>query len=293
MKRLLMFLMILTLNQTFGQKINEKSLLWEISGNNLKQSSYLFGSISYSCLGDSIMSEKILDTFDGSESLLVISDSTVPNFESMVFQTFIMNDDSTVDNYLDEITLSKLKSVIENRSPGYFEFLIKNYKLQFLLIQLDQFSFDCQFSPGNELILTDRALQNDKEIIDVETFETGAAYIFSISDKEAEESIEFLMSNYEKFKSIGLEFYEFYKNQNISEIYNLFRNNQQNSIYRPYDFNNITANRISKWIPNIDLQINQKSVFIMVDSLYLAGEDGLINQLRMMSYTVKPINIKF
>ncbi len=85
MKRLLMFLMILTLNQTFGQKINEKSLLWEISGNNLKQSSYLFGSISYSCLGDSIMSEKILDTFDGSESLLVISDSTVPNFESMVF----------------------------------------------------------------------------------------------------------------------------------------------------------------------------------------------------------------
>lgn len=56
--------------QTKSPKL-EDSLLWEVSGNGLPKSSYLYGTIHMICSGDYFLSEKTKKAFDASDKLML------------------------------------------------------------------------------------------------------------------------------------------------------------------------------------------------------------------------------
>lgn len=58
-KLLMVFLFTVCVMQSNAQKGKTNSLLWEISGNGLQQSSYLFGTIHMICKEDFLLSETV------------------------------------------------------------------------------------------------------------------------------------------------------------------------------------------------------------------------------------------
>ena len=59
----------------FGNSQNQKSLLWEVSGNNLKQSSYLFGTMHLRCSDGFSILEKVYKSLEISEQLVLELDT--------------------------------------------------------------------------------------------------------------------------------------------------------------------------------------------------------------------------
>lgn len=281
-------LILLIIFQTgFSQKITEKSLLWEISGNGLKHKSYLFGSSEFNCVGNEKIDEKLLKIFDKTEVLLTTIDKNSPDFETNFFSTFLITDGTNLTDKLDETTINILKGRFDDESVNFR--LMLHLRPQFFLLQMDQFSFDCQVTAGNELILIQKAKEEEKEIFGLNTFKDETDLIFSISEKDALEAIAFHTANFEDFKIYNQQLYQAYQNAAIQKLYDLVIENQKNSIYLPYDIKKILDEKNSKWFPDIEIHIKQKPTFILLDAVYLAGENGLINKLKRKGYTVKAI----
>lgn len=59
---------------------NENSLLWEISGNGLETSSYLFGTIHVMCPDELELTEKVSSALDDAERIVLELDMDDPSF---------------------------------------------------------------------------------------------------------------------------------------------------------------------------------------------------------------------
>ena len=73
MKKIFISLLTLLTSFSFSQEL-EKSLLWKISGNGLKQDSYLYGTIHITC--DATLDENTLKALKATEQLFCIFQCT-------------------------------------------------------------------------------------------------------------------------------------------------------------------------------------------------------------------------
>ena len=72
-------LLVLLVFQAFAGEKEEKSLLWKISGNGLKENSYLFGTIHMICKDQFYMDERIENALASSKVLAMELNMADPN----------------------------------------------------------------------------------------------------------------------------------------------------------------------------------------------------------------------
>ncbi len=84
-----LFISLLLGNASFAQ---QQSLLWQISGNGLTKSSYLYGTIHLICEKDMQMSEVLKQKFTQSEKLLLEMDISDSTFATKALQLSMLPD---------------------------------------------------------------------------------------------------------------------------------------------------------------------------------------------------------
>ena len=77
----------------FGQK-NENTLLWKISGNGLKESSYLFGTIHITC--DATLTDKVKTALDKTQQLCLELDMDDPAMQGEMMSNMMMKNGVTM-----------------------------------------------------------------------------------------------------------------------------------------------------------------------------------------------------
>lgn len=98
MKILTIFLICLFPYAVMAQ---ENALLWEISGNNLEQPSYLFGTIHILCPENMELSEALHDAFNKTDQLVLELDFDDPQLMASMQNTMMMTDGSTLSSLLE------------------------------------------------------------------------------------------------------------------------------------------------------------------------------------------------
>ncbi len=79
-----------------------------------------------------------------------------------------------------------------------------------------------------------------------------------------------------------------YTSQNLGELQQLM----YGSNYKPEEVKALLDDRNTYWMQQLPRLMKEQPLFVAVGALHLAGESGLVNQLRIKGYTVTPINIK-
>lgn len=273
----------------FAQQIQEKSLLWEISGNGLQQKSYLYGTMHLMCKGDVEMTPSIQNAFDQTQTLLLEIDMDDPSMMGKMMQATLANDGKTVTEKLGKELSAKVDTILRKNSPMTLA-MVNSLNLPTLSMQIGMFALDCELDLGYDMLFVQEAKAKNKEIIGLESVDSQIQLLLSQPDSEAKQAIEYMVTHFDEVKTEMNKMVTTYKSQDVQKLYDITQETFSDPKYPQGNLEEFLDKRNIAWIPVIEKSIKQKPIFIAVGAAHLAGNNGVINLLRKAGYTVKAIN---
>lgn len=264
----------------------ENTLLWEISGNGLKKSSYLFGTYHFAGR-DFIDTMKVLQAKLGSSDVIVgelIVDSTV----AMKLMPHMVMKNTTLDKLLSANQYQLVATYLKKIS-GYDLKLFNSMKPVAVQMTMMQFTAPKTISATNPALdqhLQDYGRANNKKVMGLETVEDQAAILFGGSLTRQTELLLKSVRDEARGERESQQLYANYIAQNLEELEKLF---VKSGDYTKSELDQLLKNRNKKWMDQLPKLMQDHSLFIAVGAGHLVGEDGLIIALKARGYNVKPL----
>lgn len=267
----------------------EDAIFWEVSGNGLAKSSYLFGS-------NHLLGRQYVDSFVNvnqkfweSEAFVteVILDST--HFSKMIGAA--MMQDTTLDQLLPPEWFSETERWLAELSDYEDLSAFKPFNpltIQVMILNLLQVRIYGESDDSMDMHLQNKANLAGKIMVDLETMDEQLNALFHSTSykRQAELLIEFVRQR-ESAEEELIRFNELYFDQNISTLHRMTREK-----YTPAELAVMLDDRNNRWIRSLVDIMNQQSAFVVVGALHLAGEKGLVRLLRDLGYSVTPVPLQ-
>jgi uncharacterized protein YbaP (TraB family) len=264
---------------------DSKSLLWEISGNHLKKSSYVFGTFHLMCKPDIHFSDPLKLAMQAADKVYFELDlDDASNTLGAIFFMNMKKDTSLKDLYT-PAEYEKLTSFFAD-SVNVSMLLFNRMKPALLEALIYPKMLACKNMSGVETELLSLAKTYKKEILGFETAAFQASVFDSIPYKQQAEDLLKTIDSFQKYKVYFNQMLKLYKEQDIIEIEKLF-SNPDFGLQENQDI--LLDKRNENWVAQLDKILPRQSVFIAVGAGHLVGEKGLINLLRKQGYTLKPV----
>ena len=262
----------------------EKSLLWKISGNGLKQPSYLYGTIHITC--DATLDENTLNALEATQQLYLELDMDDKSMQMQMMKLMMMKDGVKLSTLL---------------SPEYFqivdEFLKKNLKMSAKLF--DSFKpfmissmlfpkmLDCEHKSVESELMKVTKEQNE-EVFGLEKVEDQMKVFDEIPyQDQVDELLKTVKGDLEKDKKELDEMMTIYQNKDIEGMLKIMTDSDNKITSENQDI--LLNNRNKNWIPVMIKTMKDKPTFFGVGAGHLAGEEGVIKLLRKKGYKVEAV----
>lgn len=284
MKKILfvLTLTIISVSSLSAQKL-ENSTLWKISGNGLKQSSYLFGTIHISC--DATLSNEVRKALDKTGQLVLEVDMDDPTMQSKMMSGIMMKDGKTIKDLVSKEEFIAIDSLFI-KNLGMSVNFMQNMKPSLLSAAFYPSLLDCS-SQSFESELMKVAKKQGEEVKGLETIEDQMQVFDDIPyEDQVKDLIRSAKDNLAYDRVILAKMLKVYRNQNITKM--LEMTGDEGSGISDY-LDEILYNRNKKWIPKIEVYVKEKPTFFGVGAGHLAGENGVILLLRKAGYTVTAV----
>ncbi len=262
-----------------------KSLLWRISGNGLKSSSYLMGTIHLICQDDYFFTPAM--------------DSAIRSSNDLVLELNIA-DPRMLTDFQDSMKLPVGKKLRDffNSDEEYQGFKTKanqifnmdispleGHKPFLFLSMFATNTMACKEQASYETNLSKLADRLGMHVIGLETFDEQLR-LFDGLDRDAMrklllESIEESTKNDKTMETMV----RLYKKQDIDGLYQLTTKSPEMTINQDALLND----RNKRWAERLPQLMNKNSVFVAVGAAHLAGNNGVLQLLRQQGYTVEPV----
>lgn len=286
--------LILTLCICIVALTTDAQLLWKISGNGIKEPSYIFGThhVAPNSITDSIKG------FDKAfESTRQLYGEIDMNF---------MTDNSTLIEMQKAMTMpegKRLSDLFSNEDRKLIDSACKKYlgigidmmdmlKPMAIASQLSVVMSMKEFPELQKGEQLDMNLQNmakkeGKEVKGLESLEFQTNLIFNMP---LEEQAEFLLKTVEstdESEKTSKELANAYKSQNLDKIMELINKEemQDNENY----IKMLVYDRNRNWVEQMKSIVDDKPTFFVVGAGHLPGEEGVLKLLENEGYTIEPV----
>ena len=263
---------------------NNNTLLWQISGKDLKKPSYIFGTFHLLCKDDINISEQLKSALASSEKIYMELDLDDPTTMLSAMLYMNMKDKKLKDLY----TEAEYKR-IENYFTDTLHtplMMFQKMKPYFLVAFLYPKMMSCKNASGVEEELIKLAKQNKKEVLGLETMQFQASIFDSIpyewQAKELLKNIDSFETNKKQFDVLIND----YKNQRLSNMEKLLAKSEFGS--EKYEEILLTKRNIN-WVEQLKNIMPRENVFVAVGAGHLTGKNGLLSLLKKEGYTVEPL----
>ncbi|MEO7266330.1 MAG: TraB/GumN family protein [Ferruginibacter sp.] len=266
-------------------KADNKSLLWEISGNHLKKNSYVFGTFHLMCKSDIHFSEQLKQAIQAADKVYFELDlDDASNTLGAIFFMNMRKDTALKDLYspADYEKLTRFFSDSVNMSM----LLLNRMKPALLEALIYPKMMACKNMSGIETELLTLAKIYKKEILGFETAAFQASVFDSIPYKQQAEDLLKTIDSFQKYRVYFNRMLKLYKEQDITQMEDLF-SNPDFGLQENQDI--LLDKRNENWTAHLKEILPQHSLFIAVGAGHLIGEKGLINLLRKQGYILKPL----
>lgn len=281
---LINFMLVMFVFQAFAGEKEEKSLLWKISGNGLKETSYLFGTIHMICKDKFYMDEKIESALASSKVLAMELNMADPNLMAEMQQLSVNPGFANIKGeFTPEQASAVDKFLTESYGAGLDQLgVLKPMVLSsMVLIKM----LPCTEQSSYEMFFTEKAKSQDKTVKGLETVAFQMGVFDQIPQKLQIDELGKMVVNQE-----GMEEFDklvgAYLEQDVDKLFDLI---SENEMFQEYG-DLLLENRNKNWIPKIEEMVKEQATFIAVGSGHLGSETGVINLLRKAGYTVEAVN---
>ena len=268
-------------------------LLWQISGNSVEGKSYLLATdfLTDATIFDSV--PNVFRLFNAADNIITEMTYTDSLLQQAILQNALLPDSLSLKKIYSNSEYAEISQAvqqylqipitqIERLKPVYINELIR----QQLLREWADYNPD----RSSDNFFQSLCLQTGKTLTGLDN--TGET-IFMLFEREPIEwqKTELLRTVRSPEKEIKQQktISAFYRNGKLNEIaYQVSMPDNQTSIsysdYKTY------CDRNREWVKKLTPMLKQGGQFIVLNSIYLGGDDGLIAQLRKSGYKVKAVN---
>jgi uncharacterized protein YbaP (TraB family) len=283
MKRILLSLLALFATQAEAQNL-EKSLLWKISGNGIKEASYLYGTIHITC--DATLPQKAVKALEATDQLYLELDMDDPTLQQSMMQSMMMKDGKTMSSL---VSAEDFKIVDEflTKQLGYSAQMLNTFKPFMISAMLYPKMIDCKMQSVEGNLMT-VIKEQQEEVFGLESIEEQMNVFDAIPyEVQMKELVKTAKNNLEKDKQEMQLFLDIYKSEDINAMYAATQKSE-NEITSKYE-EILLSNRNKNWIPIIEKVAKEKATFFGVGAGHLGGEMGVIQLLRKKGYKVEAV----
>lgn len=261
---------------------NDNTLLWEISGNGLPSSSYLFGTFHLLCKDDIHFSAALKQAVTNSSEVYLELDIDDPATLLGGMMLLNMKNGKKLKNLYTDDEYNRLSNFFKDSLQmgiGFFQQL----KPAFLESLLYPKMMPCGQTTSIEESVMQLAKKGGKQINGLETMAFQASVFDSIPYQKQAEELLHCIDNMEQAKKNFGQMLNAYKEQRLDKIENII-NNPEFGDTENQDV--LLDNRNKNWVAQLKEIMKNKSVFTAVGTGHLVGKNGLIALLRAEGYTV-------
>lgn len=270
----------------------EKSLLWQISGNGLKQPSYLFGTIHLIGKEDYFFPASLEDRLKAtSQVTFEIDMDEMSSMESMmkIIGKAFMKDGVTLKDLVSDEDYKIIEKKFEDKGlPLQFLEKMKPMLLS-TFASMDLEGGGMSNSKSYEMEIYSKAQSQKKESKGLETIEDQLAIFDSIPYKmQAQMLVESIKSSDQENKEYK-QMVEIYKKQDIDLLSKVAVQDEGDGMSKYEDL--FLFNRNQNWIPKMSALMKEKSTFFAVGAGHLGGVKGVIFLLKKAGFKVEAVKM--
>ena len=276
----------------FGISTTQGQLLWKITGNGLKNPSYLFGT-------HHLIPIQFLDSVPGlypafNSTKMVVSEVVLNNLDATpaIRKAALLPDTITIRGLLNqaeyefvnqELT-NTLRMSLDNLNKMHPSLISKLYELE-LYKKYEHFDENTQSDTYFQLVAAKKGIP----IAGLETVEQQVKLLFPENIKKEAQLLVASIRNKEMLIQEMREMNQLYREGNLDALEVLA--NQSNKQWNVSEEENkkLIDDRNINWVKQLPDLIKNNSCFVAVGALHLPGNKGLIKLLKNEGYKVIPV----
>jgi len=296
-KTILYCLLIIVAGSMYAQKGTDKSgyLLWKISGKDLYKPSYLLGTMH-------LKPGEYFDNIPGAKAALqdceqVVGEIPVTDIIGMQIkmrQAMLMPSDTTYKMLYSDDDYRFVSDKVSSFASGYGMDNLSKFKpaaIQLTLIAAAYMKNSPGVDPANTMdrYIQLEAAKEQKPVLGLETIEDQIRVLFGSTSLQSQaDALLCFLKNTDQLTALIAEQIKYYNQGDLNKLYQQFKDDKICPL-NPSETAAINKDRNKAWMEKLPLIMKNRSSFIVVGALHLAGDDGLLNLLEKAGYRIEPV----
>lgn len=280
MRILLTLLFVLCSILGFSQEKN--SLLWEISGNGLEQSSYLYGTMHVSKRIAFRLDDVFYEALDKSEVIALESDpgTWLDNADAMGMSGFGKGNGFVSKGFYRYPFI--MKNPKKEELGAYIAF--EDRRINSILYRTNEYSQNFEEETYLDMFIYQAGKKFGKPVLALEDLEESSALVGRASMNAVKpKPDEWLQKKMQEQDPMSL-LQDAYRNRNINMLDSIDK-----AMYTSHYLKNMLFIRNRNMTNKLDSVVHTAKVFAGIGAAHLPGKEGVIAMLREKGYSVKPL----
>ncbi|HEX8562196.1 MAG TPA: TraB/GumN family protein [Flavobacterium sp.] len=263
----------------------QNALLWQISGNGLKEPSYIYGTIHLTC--DATLDTPTKAALDNTQQLYLELDMDDPTMMTSMMMGMMMKDGQRMSALSSAEDFALVDAYLMDKL-GLSAKLVDNVKPAMVSTMLLPGLMPCALQSVEEELMR-MVKQQNEEVLGLETVNDQLAVFDAIPYQvQMDELVESVKDKFAGDKAELDKMYKIYAEKDIIAMHNMM-GTSNNDITAKYQ-DQLLYDRNAKWIPKIESIAKQKPTFFGVGAGHLAGPKGVLELLRKRGFKVEAVN---
>ncbi|RYZ56019.1 MAG: TraB/GumN family protein [Sphingobacteriales bacterium] len=265
-------------------KEQNRSLLWKISGKDMKTPSYLFGTIHLLCPEDYFWTPAMAASLRGCREVCFEMDMDDPSVMMEVAVGMMNPDGKKLKDYFSEGDYATISAFVRD-SLGMDINMLQQLKPAALHSLFASKTVSCSTPLSYEANIMTEA---QKLQLDISGLEAPSEQIALLEKLETDSALLELVAMARDYQDEKKEFEKMisaYKKQDLQTLFEIMEESgEQNG-----DLGAFLDERNQKWISRMEDKMDVQPVFFAVGAGHLWGKKGVIELLRDEGYKVEPV----
>ena len=262
------------------------ALLYKITGKDMAEPSYLYGTIHLICEADFNVTEATQKAFDEADKLIMELDMDDPNMMQSMQAKIFQPEGLKISSGLSEAQAEKLDAFFKaNMGVGLSAFDgMRPFVVSGMLMSAQ---LDCGQPASFEGYFTQQAMMQQKPVEGLETVDFQFGVFEQIPHAEQVQWLADALEDEAGAKAELQRMIDLYQAEDIDGMYGMFTEMDEYAEYKEV----LLDQRNFAWQESLDKELQAEgSEFIAVGAGHLGGKAGMINLLRERGYTVEPVS---
>lgn len=260
------------------------SLLWRVSGNQIKNNTYIFGTFHLLCPNQFQIPDTINSILQQVDTVYFEINLNDPSLFNNMLQQMTMQNHQSLQQFIPTPTYDSMNNIFLEKTKMNLNFF-QYYKPILVTSFLYPSLMGCN-PVSLETMLQNMAEKYKKPIAGLET----ADYQFKILDKipyeQQAKMLQTTLLHFNQSQNELKKMVEMYQRMNIDSLQQSLKSEDNLLQYE----NDLVIQRNKNWLQILINRMKNTACFVAVGAGHLGGTEGLINLLRKAGYTVTPIS---